>query len=99
MMAFMFPRHVDSEIIERYMRSLNRAQADIDLQPEQFKHYFINEIPERFRDKVDIYRFGVVNVSCHSPIRERCLKRLRGGCTHVTFLMARSTLVCRMNRL
>jgi len=59
MMAFMFPRHVDSEIIERYMRSLIRAQADIDLQPEQFKHYFINEIPERFRDKVDIRRFGV----------------------------------------
>jgi NitT/TauT family transport system substrate-binding protein len=23
------------------------------------KHYFINEIPERFRDKVDVRRFGV----------------------------------------
>jgi NitT/TauT family transport system substrate-binding protein len=59
MMAFMFPRHVDSENIERYMRSLIRAQADIDLQPEQFKHYFINEIPQRFRDKVDVRRFGI----------------------------------------
>ena len=59
MMAFMFPRYVDSETIERYLRSLVRAQADIDLQPEQFKHYFINEIPERFRDKVDVRRFGV----------------------------------------
>ena len=59
MMAFMFPRYVDSETIERYLRSLLRAQADIDLQPEQFKHYFINEIPERFRDKVDVRRFGV----------------------------------------
>jgi len=59
MMAFMFPRYVDPESIERYMRSLVRAQADIDLQPEQFKHYFINEIPERFRDKVDVRRFGV----------------------------------------
>jgi hypothetical protein len=59
MMAFMFPRHINSESIERYMRSLIRAQADIDLQPEQFKHYFINEIPERFRDKVDVRRFGV----------------------------------------
>ena len=59
MMAFMFPRHVDSETIERYLRSLVRAQADIDLQPEQFKHYFINEIPERFRGKVDVRRFGV----------------------------------------
>jgi NitT/TauT family transport system substrate-binding protein len=58
-MAFMFPRHVDSGNVERYMRSLVRAQADIDVQPEQFKHYFINEIPERFRDKVDVRRFGV----------------------------------------
>lgn len=59
MMAFMFHREVDSANVERYMRALIRAQADIDLQPEQYKHYFINEIPERFRDKVDVRRFGV----------------------------------------
>ena len=59
MMAFMFPRHIDASTIERYMRCLIRAQADIDLQPEQFKHYFMREIPERFRDKVDVRRFGV----------------------------------------
>ena len=59
MMAFMFPRHVDSENVKRYMRSLVRAQADIDFEPEQFKHYFINEIPERFRNNVDVRRFGV----------------------------------------
>jgi NitT/TauT family transport system substrate-binding protein len=59
MMAFMFPRHVAAENIERYMRCLIRAQSDIDLQPEQFKHYFNNEIPQRFRDKVDVRRFGV----------------------------------------
>ena len=33
------------------MRALIRAQADIDVEPERYKHYFINEIPERFRDK------------------------------------------------
>jgi len=59
MMAFMFPRHVDSADVERYMRSLIRAQSDIDVEPERYKHYFINEIPERFRDKVDVRRFGV----------------------------------------
>ena len=85
MMAFMFPRHVDSGNVERYMRSLVRAQADIDMQPEQFKHHFINEIPERFRDKVDVRRFGVaVNVWSPSPIHERCLKRPRPGCTRAT---------------
>jgi NitT/TauT family transport system substrate-binding protein len=59
MMAFMFPRHVDSGIVERYMRALIRAQADLDVEPERYKHYFIEEIPERFRDKVDVRCFGV----------------------------------------
>ena len=59
MMAFMFPRHVDSAIVERYMRALIRAQSDIDVEPERYKHYFIDEIPERFRDKLDVRRFGV----------------------------------------
>jgi NitT/TauT family transport system substrate-binding protein len=59
MMAFMFPHHVDAANVERYMRALIRAQADIDVQPERYKHYFINEIPERFRAKVDVRRFGV----------------------------------------
>jgi NitT/TauT family transport system substrate-binding protein len=59
MMAFMFPPDADEENVERYMRSLIRAQTDIDFEPERYKHYFINEIPERFRDKVDVRRFGV----------------------------------------
>jgi NitT/TauT family transport system substrate-binding protein len=29
------------------------------LEPERYKRYFINEIPERFRDTVDVRRFGV----------------------------------------
>jgi NitT/TauT family transport system substrate-binding protein len=59
MMAFMFPPDADEENVERYMRSLIRAQNDIDLEPERYKRYFINEIPERFRDTVDVRRFGV----------------------------------------
>jgi NitT/TauT family transport system substrate-binding protein len=59
MMAFMFHRDVDPASVERYMQALIRAQADIDVEPERYKHYFINEIPERFRDKVDVRRFGI----------------------------------------
>jgi hypothetical protein len=54
MMAFMFHRDVDAANVERYMRALVRAQTDIDIEPERYKRYFINEIPERFRDKVDV---------------------------------------------
>jgi NitT/TauT family transport system substrate-binding protein len=59
MMAFMFHRDVNPASVERYMHALIRAQADIDVEPEKYKHYFINEIPERFRDKVDVRRFGI----------------------------------------
>jgi hypothetical protein len=59
MMAFMFHRDVDGANVERYMRALIRAQADIDVEPERYKRYFLREIPERFQDKVDVRRFGV----------------------------------------
>jgi len=59
MMAFMFPHDADARNVERYMRSLVRAQSDIDVEPERYKHYFLNEIPERFHDKVDVRRFGI----------------------------------------
>ena len=58
-MAYMFHRDVDALDIDRYMGALIRAQADIDVEPERYKHHFINEIPERFRDRVDVRRFGV----------------------------------------
>ena len=32
---------------------------DIDLEPERYKHHFLNEIPERFYNKIDARRFGV----------------------------------------
>jgi NitT/TauT family transport system substrate-binding protein len=59
MMAFMFPRETKEDDVERYMRALRRAQMDIDLEPERYKHYFLNEIPARFRSLIDARRCGV----------------------------------------
>jgi NitT/TauT family transport system substrate-binding protein len=58
MIAFMFPRHVDPQAIEKYMNALKRAQMDLDLEPEKYKHYYVNEIPERYRAMVDVRRFS-----------------------------------------
>jgi NitT/TauT family transport system substrate-binding protein len=58
MITFMYPPDADEDQIERYVRALRRAQMDIDLEPERYKHYFLNEMPERFRDMVDVRRFG-----------------------------------------
>ena len=82
MMAFMFPRYADRRSVERYIHSLVRAQAVIDVEPEKYKHYFMNEIPERFRDFVDVRRFGVGERVVPQPFeiieqKIRCLTKSR----------------------
>src|SRR5207248_2646367 len=44
--------------VERYFRALQRAQRDIDLEPERYKHYLLRELPERFHALVDVRAFG-----------------------------------------
>lgn len=46
------------EDVERYFKALRRAQQEIDLEPELYKHYFLKEIPERYHSLVDIRAFG-----------------------------------------
>jgi NitT/TauT family transport system substrate-binding protein len=58
MQAFMFSDDIDSADVERYFNALKRAQMAIDLEPERFKHHFLNEIPERFHDRIDVRLFG-----------------------------------------
>ena len=36
----------DHEDLERYFRALRRAQREIDLEPERYKHYWLRELPE-----------------------------------------------------
>lgn len=58
MMAFMFPSGADTDDIGAYMNGLRRAQMDIDLEPERYKHFFVKEVPERFHDRFDPRRCG-----------------------------------------
>ena len=58
MITFMFPAGVNEDHIERYFRAMQRAQMDIDLEPERYKHHFLEEIPVRFHDRIDVRRFG-----------------------------------------
>jgi NitT/TauT family transport system substrate-binding protein len=58
MIGYMISAEADREDVERYFRALLRAQRDIDLEPERFKHYFLNELPERFHPLVDVRGFG-----------------------------------------
>ena len=39
--------------------STSRNELLDDVEPERYKRHFITEIPERFRDQVDVRRFGI----------------------------------------
>lgn len=58
MMAAMVSEDADPEDVEKYYDALRMAQADIDLRPERYTHYYRNEFPERFRDRMDTRLFG-----------------------------------------
>jgi hypothetical protein len=58
MMASMVSEEADLVDAEKYFRALKRAQADIDLRPELYTHYYREEFPDRFRDQMDTRRFG-----------------------------------------
>jgi len=44
--------------VDRYLAALRRAQTDIDLHPEQYKHYHLRAVPEKYREQVDVRAFG-----------------------------------------
>ena len=44
--------------VEAYLAGLRRAQMEIDLRPELYKHYHRRAVPEKYRDRVDVRTFG-----------------------------------------
>ncbi|MBV9119491.1 MAG: hypothetical protein JOZ39_02195 [Chloroflexi bacterium] len=58
MMGYLLGKDANLADAERYFQALRRAQRDIDLQPERYKHYFLKELPEKFHSLVDVRLFG-----------------------------------------
>jgi hypothetical protein len=44
--------------VEKYLAALRRAQMEIDLHPELYKHYHLRTVPEKYREQVDVRAFG-----------------------------------------
>ena len=57
-MGFLVAPEADTDELERYFRALRRAQSELDLEPERYKHYWVREMPEDLREGVDVRRFG-----------------------------------------
>lgn len=57
-MGFLLSPGTDLADIDKYFEALKRAQREIDLQPERFKHYWLNEMPDDLSVISDVRRFG-----------------------------------------
>jgi hypothetical protein len=58
MIAFMFPPGVDPTDVEKYMNGMKRAQMALDFAPEKYRRYYLNEIPDRYKSKIDARLFS-----------------------------------------
>src|SRR5438270_8810875 len=70
MIGFMLPSHVDPADVEKYMNAMKRAKMDLDVEPEKYKRYYLNEIPDRYRSRVDVRRFSTGERIVFLPYRE-----------------------------
>jgi len=75
MEGFLVPDEADRDGSERYFRALQRAQQDIDLEPEQYKHYFLREIPERYHADADVRRWGTGERIVFEPYTQEMYER------------------------
>jgi ABC-type nitrate/sulfonate/bicarbonate transport system substrate-binding protein len=77
MIGHLVTDHADLGQVERYFEALRRAQQDIDLEPEAYKHYFLRELPERYHRRVDVRRFGPGERIVFEPYPQAAFERTR----------------------
>lgn len=58
MIGFLVSPQADTTDLQRYFRALQRAQRDIDLEPERYKHYFLKALPDKYHAMVEVRTFG-----------------------------------------
>ena len=77
MIGHLVTERADVQDVERYFKALRRAQHDIDLEPEAYKHYYLRELPERYHSLVDIRRFGPGERIVFEPYPPEVFERTR----------------------
>ena len=58
MIGFLLSMDTKEADVQRYFQALQRAQRDIDQQPERYKHYLLKGLPEKYHTMVDVRSFG-----------------------------------------
>ncbi len=75
MIGFLIQDTATDEDAAKYFRALQRAQRDIDAEPEKFKHYLLNELPERYHSMVDIRKCGIGERLVFEPYTQEVYER------------------------
>jgi NitT/TauT family transport system substrate-binding protein len=52
------PTAVDEDV-RKYFNGLRRAQCEIDIEPERYKHYLVDELPDRYKGMLDTRVCGI----------------------------------------
>lgn len=52
------PGAADADV-QKYFNALRRAQRDIDVEPEAYKHYLVDELPEQYKSMLDTRVCGI----------------------------------------
>jgi NitT/TauT family transport system substrate-binding protein len=58
MIGFLVQPDAAIEEVQRYFNALRRAQRDIDVAPERYKHYYLRELPAKYHSLVDVRAFS-----------------------------------------
>ena len=58
MIGFLISPEAQEADVHRYFRALQRAQRDIDVEPERYKHYLLKALPDTYHALVDMRAFG-----------------------------------------
>ncbi len=73
--GFLVDNEADMDDVARYFRALQRAQRDIDLEPEKYKRYFLREIPAKYHDMIDVRLFGTGERIVFEPYTREMFER------------------------
>jgi hypothetical protein len=77
MIGHLVTQQADLQDVEHYFNALRRAQHDIDMEPELYKHYFLRELPERYHALIDTRRFGPGERIVFEPYPQAVFERTR----------------------
>lgn len=59
MIGFLVRSGAADDDVQKYFRALRRAQQDIDVEPERYKHYLVDELPEQYKSMLDTRVCGI----------------------------------------